>query len=277
MSSIAFHVFRAKFVKSRQGHLFRPEKTPSDIFLATIDEKPSFELYAGHYWHIGNVETYKDKTGYFAVGRTTKSIIEKFDEETKNFVEEEYEQSPYTHVLYDSEIGLLAIARKSRLAPTVNGIARKIEKLLAQAEVLKDYEIEIAIDYLRDPETFLSLLESSFAIKRFTATFGGPNPFDADEYFQKPLSVYLQKANGRKGKAIIDGDDLSHETLSRVASSVAATGNNASARIQQTKDAKQKTIYLGDNPITLNVKEDEFDKKAIIKEMQKKYKTIRSK
>jgi hypothetical protein len=31
-------------------------------------------------------------------GRTTKSIVEKFDERTGNFVEEEYEESPYTHM-----------------------------------------------------------------------------------------------------------------------------------------------------------------------------------
>jgi hypothetical protein len=188
---IDFHIFRVKLVKSAQGLLFHPEITSSQVFLSALSEKPSVELYSGHYWHIGNVEQIGEATGYFAVGRTTKSIIEKFDEETKNFVEEEYQQSPYTHVVYDAEIGLLAIARKSRLSPTVRGIARKIEKLLTLTSVVKNYEIEVAIDYLRDPQTFLALLESAYTITRFTATFGGPNPFDADEYFQKPLSIYL--------------------------------------------------------------------------------------
>ncbi len=277
MSSIEFHIFRAKFVKSKQGLLFSSEKTSSEIFQLTIDEKPSLVLNEGHYWHIGNVDKFEDSTGYFAVGRTTKTIIEKYDEGTKNFIEEEYEQSPYTHVLYDSKMGLLAIARKTRLAPTVNGIARKIEKLFSQTTVLKDFDIEVAIDYLRDPETFISLLNSAYAIKRFTATFGGPNPFDADEYFQKPLSVYLQEANGKKGKTIIDGEDLNNDTLSCVTSSVAATGNDASAKIQQIKNSKPKTIHLGTNQVTFSVQEEVFSKKAVIEEMQSKYKAVRSK
>ncbi len=276
MSILDFHIFRAKFIKSKQALLFQPDISASNIFLKAISEKPSVELYKGHYWHIGNVEKYSDGTGYFAVGRTTKSIIEKFDEETKNFVEEVYEESPYTHVLYDARIGLLAIARKSRLSLTVNGISRKIEKLFSITDVVKNYEVEVSIDYLRDPETFLSLLISAYAIKRFSATFGGPNPFDADEFFQKPLSVYLQNANGKKGKAIIDGDDLNHETLERVTTAVAASGNDASAKVIQKKDAKPKTIYLGENQITLKVEEEDFDKQHLIKEMKEKYKMVRS-
>jgi hypothetical protein len=69
---------------------------------------------------------------------------------------------------------------------------------------------------------------------------------------------------------------LNEETLTRVTSSVAATGNDASARVRQTKEAKPKTIYLGENQITFQVEEEELDKEDVIKEMQDKYRSVKS-
>jgi hypothetical protein len=116
MGTIQFHLFRAKFVRSQQVLLFHPETTASELFRMAIEERPSIQLSQGHIWHIGNVEPIAQGAGYFAVGRTTKSIIEKFDDIHKNFVEEVYEESPYTHGLFDAMLGLLAIAKKARLA-----------------------------------------------------------------------------------------------------------------------------------------------------------------
>jgi hypothetical protein len=272
---IEFHLYRAKFIKSTQISLFVEDLAPSGIFIEAIKEKPSLTLKNDYNWHIGNVEILSDNTGYFAVGRTTKSIIEKFDEITKNFIVEENEESPYTHVLYNLNIGLLAIAKKNKLAPTANGIARKIEKLFKNTEIIKNNNIEVKIDYLRDPESFIKHLKSAYAIKKFTATFTGPNPLDADELFQRPMSVYLQKANGEKGKTIIQGDDLDNDVLHEVSVSVAATGNDASANIVESKQEKRKTIYMGENQIIIKVEEEEFKKEEIIKRMNIKYKMVK--
>jgi hypothetical protein len=157
----------------------------------------------------------------------------------------------------------------------VNGIAGKLQVLLSKAKIVTDYTVSVEIDFLRDPDTFIKILAQAYSIKKFTATFGGPNPFDADELFQKPLSVYLQKANGKKGKAIVEGDDLNADTLHRVAVSVAATGNNASARLQKRKGGKANTVYLGENQIVSSVKEEDFDKKEVLKDVQDKYRSVR--
>ncbi|WP_146135151.1 hypothetical protein [Neisseria iguanae] len=85
-------------------------------------------------------------------------------------------------------------------------------------------------------------MNQAYKLFRFTITFRGPNPFDADEYFQKPLSVYLSAANGQKGRTIIDGDDLNGDVLTEVTKSSAATGNEASARIQKSPKQKATTI-----------------------------------
>lgn len=112
MVSIEYSLFRAKFIKAPQISLFDENLTPKDLFLFTLSEKPSGELRKGNIWHIGNIESFSDTTGYFAVGRTTNSTIEKFDGTTGNFVEEELEESPYTHCVFDARIGLIGIAKK---------------------------------------------------------------------------------------------------------------------------------------------------------------------
>ena len=275
MAKLEFHLFRAKFIKSMQASLFYPDMSPSEIFVKALNEKPSFEMRNGHTWHIGNIEFLNDGVGYFAVGRTTKSIVEKYDEDSKNFIVEENEESPYTHALFSSSIGLIAIAKKTKLSPKVKGIARKIETLFENAKIIRDHDVEVAIDFIRDPESFVSHLQSAYAIKRYTASFGGPNPFDADEFFQKPMSVYLQKADGKRGKIIIDGDDLNLDTLEKVTVAVASTGNDASARILAKESDKVKIIYLVENQIVKTIDEEAFDKKELISDLTTVYNNLR--
>lgn len=150
-----------------------------------------------------------------------------------------------------------------------------MQMLFEATKVVSDFEVDVEIDFLRDPDSFVKILSQAYSIKKFTASFGGPNPFDADELFQKPLSVYLQNANGRKGKATVEGEDLNSDTLRRVTASVAATGNNASARLQKKKGGKAITAYLGENQVITNVKEEDFDKPAVLEEVQAKYRTVR--
>jgi hypothetical protein len=109
--------------------------------------------------------------------------------------------------------------------------------------------LAVEIVPIPDPEDFLASLNDAYAVSKFSATFRGPNPFDADEHFQKPLSVYLSSANGEKGKAQIQGEDLNREVLQAVTRSTAATGNEASARIRKTKSQKFTTINLRGDPI----------------------------
>ncbi|WAK02483.1 hypothetical protein [Methylobacter sp. YRD-M1] len=113
MASIEYSLFRAKFIKPLQTSLLHTDLTPRDIFLRALEERTSGELRKGYIWHIGNIQYFSETKGYFAVGRTTNSTIEKFDESTGNFVEEELEKSPYTHCVFDASIGVIGIAKKA--------------------------------------------------------------------------------------------------------------------------------------------------------------------
>lgn len=276
MATIEYSLFRVKFIRPRQASFLHTDLTPQAVLLACIDEKPSAELRKGFNWHIGNVQMFEDTQGYFAFGRTTTSTIEKFNSLSGNFVEEELETSPYTHCVFDASIGLIGISKKTNLSQTTKGIATQLEKLLSLTAVVKENAITVEVRPIPDPEGFLKALSEAFRIFSFTATFRGPNPFDADEYFQRPMAVYLSSANGYKGKTTINGDDLNREVLQEVTRSTAATGNEASAKVQKSKREKAMTINLKGDPLKKKYDDDLHNPQAVLIDLAKLYKRVRS-
>lgn len=243
MSDIEYSLFKIKFIKTRQYDLFNSNYlTPRDFFILSIDEKPSFEMKNGDKWHIGNIDKFSRSTGYFAVGRTTIGKSSDFDEVSGNFIDVESEESAYTHCVFNAELGFLGIAKDSDLTG-VNTVAKHLEKLLSNSNTVKRNNITIEILPIRDPQNFLSQISAAYRVLKFTASFRSPNPFDADEHFQKPLSGYLSMSEGESGKTEIQGKNLNKEVLKEVTRSTVATGNEASARIEDS-EKKQKTIHL---------------------------------
>jgi hypothetical protein len=275
MASIEYSLFRAKFIKSSQPSLFYADLIPQQLFMLAIQEKPSAELRRGHHWHIGNTRLFSEHSGYFAIGRTTKATIEKFDETSGNFREEELDTSPYTHCVFNAQIGIIGIARKASLAPTVKGIADRIQQVLSRAPTITQSNTIVEVSPIPDPQGFLLALETAYRVPRFSATFHGRNPFDSDEYFQKPLAVYLTAANGKSGKAQIQGDDLNRDVLQSVTRSTAATGNEASATIVRNESQKAITIHLKGDPIKRTYDLEEHQPESILEDLEKLYDRVR--
>ncbi|SKC83318.1 hypothetical protein SAMN05445504_3606 [Burkholderia sp. CF099] len=276
MASIEYSLFRVKFITGRQLDLFSEGVDRLATFVAAINERPSAELRKGYLWHIGNVEIFSPSTGYFAVGRSTQKTIEKFDVDEGNFVHEETEESPFTHCVFDAKLGLLAIARKTSLGSDAKSIAQKIQLLLQATSPVFAQNLTVEILPIPDPEGFLRMLSDAYKVIRFTATFHGPNPFDADEHFQRPLSVYLQAADGTAGKAQIHGDNLNRAVLSEVTRSTAATGNEASARIIKARSERPVTINLRGDPIKRVYDENGHIPRFVIEHFIEIYRKVRA-
>lgn len=276
MANTEFSLFRIKFVKPRQTDFLHQNKSPSEFFLEALRELPSHNYGERFTWHMGNLREFSSSKGTFAIGRTSKSTVELFDEDTKKFQEAELEESPNTTCLYEAELGILVIAKKSTLSQDTIKLAEKVEQLLSNAEVIITNEIRIDVSPIPDPDGFIKRLTNANKIFRFTATFGGPNPFDADEHFQKPMSVYLSKANGIEGKTTIKGDSLDPETVVEVSKSTAATGNQASARIKRFKSSKPETIHLKGDPVKRRLDETQVDLEDILEIFIKLYHSIRN-
>lgn len=241
-----FQLFRVKLYES--PHLF-DDLTRPQILMHVLGLSPVIEPRKGVIWHIGKLQALGPDAAYFRLGKTTTSTLEVFRE--GDFVEAEFESAPYTHVIVDSAQGVAAIARKPRLAPNAEGIARQLERLLNDADWTRSRHHEFEIDPLKDPEDFLKYLRSATAVTRFVVTFTRPNPLDIDEDITGPFQRWLGTANATDGKAEIEGDDLDATKLEAVARSAAATGNNATAVLSLEEEARPVKKSLRGGPVTV--------------------------
>ncbi len=276
MPSIEYSLFRANFIKPVQQSFLHDNLTSREVFIRAINDRPLAELRKGYTWHIGNFDTFTDSAGYFAIGRTTKATIKKFDEKTGNFLEEELSTSLYTHCVYDASIGFVGIARKNSLAGTAKGIASMLERLFSHTNTVLQNEITVEIAPIPDPDGFLKALTNAHRVTKFSATFRGPNPFDADEHFQRPLAFLCSKAQAAKGKAQVQGEDLNRDVLKGIARSTAATGNEASAMIVTLKGHKAHRVNLSGDPIKRRYDEMDHDPKQVLEDLINLYKKVRT-
>lgn len=274
MGTREYHLYRAKFIKPAQLPLLAENQSSMDIFLKSIHDKPEYTLSSGSEWHIGNVKLFDDFSGSFAVGRTTKTTVEKFDKDSGDFIDELDDSGPYTVVIFDARIGLIGIAKKSKLAPNASSIARRIKDLLSTTKTAIDTGVEVRVDVIPDPEDFLDKLRGAYSIRKFRATFTGPNPVDADELFQKPLSVYAQNMGASSGTLEVIGEALNEEVAESVAKSTAATGNTASARVVPSKGNKPKNIKMKGDAIVVTV-DEEATNTQVLEQMHEEYTRVR--
>lgn len=239
-----FYIFRIKLIFPFQVSLHHDKLERSELLTASIQSKPSARLRGKSQWRIGNVEMFSRTRGVFAIGRTTNSKVEKYDETRRQFFEEELDSSPFTQVVFDSELGMCAIAKKPRLSTNILTIARQLRVLLQYTTIIRKNEIQVLVDPIPDPQDFIRRLKEAYAIKRFTITFSRPNPFDVDRFFQKPMTVYLEATDGEDGRTTISGKKLDAEVCSDVTRSVAATGNTAEARLVREKGRRPEKVTL---------------------------------
>ena len=188
---IRFQLFRLRLFKSPT--LFNENLDRIELLKKVINERPSAELRKGYWWHIGNVEAIDNKGAYFALGRTTKSIVELYDTETRNFVIDEHPESPYTHSYIDFPLQVLAIGYKPRLAPYTRTIAKQLENLLNFQESLKWERVTADIAPLSDPRDFLTHIKIAAVVQNFTAEITLPNLFDAHEDFENLTKSLLRQ------------------------------------------------------------------------------------
>lgn len=274
---LKFQLFRIKVYLPLQLDGLTPPKSRSQILNTAIESVPSAELRRGQTWHIGNVLKIDEGGLYFRVGKTTRATNEVY--QSGNFLDEEYETSPYTHAVVDLDLEVCAIAQKTRLSPTAKGIANQLGKLLNGTDIVRTQAVKVEVDDIPDPEGFISQLQKAFSISTFWITFSRPNPFDVNDDFIKPVQKLLNESNGAKGKMELKGENLSEGPLEELARSAASTGNDAAAIIQTRPKAKKVKRFLKRNPVILQYDDlTELEKKKqLLHEVKGKYQTVRGK
>ena len=273
----AFYLFRLKAIRSKQSPLFKSDVTRREFIEALLEEKPSAEIRAGYVWHIGNVRKIKKDGLIFAVGRTTKSNKEQFDETSGDFKEIIDVESPFTYAVYDSKYSVIAIALKTKLSPTAKGIARSLQTLLNGHSYTRDNEIRIEIAEISDPEGFIEQILKAYSVVEFSLEFTEPNPFDVEKDFHEPMEKLLEETGGEKGKTKIQGEELDKEILEELSRSAASTGNDVSAKLKKEEDQKPVTRHMKGDLVSVSVEDQNIPEQAeqILSQTRNTYLSVR--
>ena len=227
-----FVLFRVKFIRDHQKDMLDDEASPETIFLQAINEKPSTKLNRGAEWKLSNISQIGTDGGAFAVGRISQANTDKYDFQTDEFVEATDYQGPFSTILYDRTLGVVAIEDKNKVNSNVGATANRLQDLLESTEAVKTRKVRCEVDDIFDPQGFIQKLRNSTHVLKFRATFTGPNPTDVDAMFQKPLEVYASATKADKGVIEVTGSNLDKEILIDITRSNAATGNRVTARIE---------------------------------------------
>jgi hypothetical protein len=234
-------LFRLKVVQPIQRTVWSREGWDRPRLIEdALQKTPERKSRGGSVWHVGNLEKLDDFGWYFRFGRTSRATLPFFDSATRSFVEQDYDSAPYTHAVVDSRLGLCALARKTQLAHSTGQIANQLEKLLNDTSIAYTTGVRFSLEAIKDPQEFIDQLKGALAILSFGITFGRPNPFDANELFQKPMEQLLDEAHGAEGQTTIEGEALDPDVLTELTRSAAATGNDAEAVIV-TPDTQRRS------------------------------------
>lgn len=237
-----YYLYRVKFTRDHQKEIFDDGASASEIFSESIISKPSVKLNRGGEWRLANLTEVGTDGGYFVVGRISKSKADKFDFSKELFFEDEDYQGPFARVYFNKKLGIIAIEDKSKVNSKVDATADRVKKLLLSTNAVKNRKVRCEVEEIRDPEGFVRQVLSCDKVLGFSSHFTGPNPIDADQYFQKPLEVYADLMKASQGKIQVQGPNLDKEMVVAAARTSASTANGASARIQ--KGSVKKTIPL---------------------------------
>ena len=275
---LEFHLFRLKVHFPSQADAFE-EPTParSRLVWDVVESRPAAELRKGYEWHIGNVRKVDSGAVYFALGRITKTSVPLFDPDRKDFQRVEFDQAPYTHVVADVASEVVAIARNSRLSPSVPGIARQLAKLMRESDPAVKLRCHFEVLPIRDPEDFIEYIRRAWAVTRFKMAFGRPNPIDVEQLFHAPMERLLEESNGDRGATVVRGEALNQDLVEDLARSAAASGTSASASVRPAKGAAVRRRSLSDSSLTFGHEEPLTEplREALIERMRQLYRRVR--
>jgi hypothetical protein len=271
---IDLNLFRIKVFPSAQRE-FWGDLTPPEILKRVVSSLPSGEFRRGNVWHIGNIQIIDSDWTYFRLGKASRTKLEMYS--NGNFVDAEFEAAPYTHVLVHYPLEIVAIARKPKLSPNVLHIADRLRRLFAYSPPAVELRTHFEISAINDPQTFINLLKTSYAITRFSYEFDRKNIFDVDKDFFAPLEKTISAVNGKSGIAVLKGDALKSDPLEAIARSAASTGNEVSATIKRGRTSKKVRKKMKGNPATVQVADlsDVDDMKKAATETMVKYEQVR--
>lgn len=266
-----FELFRVLLEEPPQKEMFEQFPIREEILNTVLITKPSIALRQTVKWHIGNVVTSTEWI-HFLIGKSSLKKQEHLDPESGDFVIMNGEESPFTYGMLHPATGLVAIAKKSKLAAQTTTVARRFKSILESTNVIVESNYNVRIKFLPDPQKFRTAIKEAYAVKSVNFTISPSNPLDIDSRIHLPSKKFVDETLADEGKFSVKGKSLNKKVVIETTNSVALVGDDASALIQKRKNEKSTRIHLNGDPSKVTIKESQVgtvEAEAIVTEAYK--------
>ena len=287
-----FYFFRLKLVNKRDQFALT-ELNRGELLLKIIKLRPNDFVRKGIEWIMANTEEIDPKSIFFKFGRLTRKSRDKYDPQTRMFVETEDDIVESTKCLYDSSNQVLAIEKCSD-TPLPTTLAKYITYIInnIQDGPLFQYLASPERDFLKlcncqadpipNPMDFIDSLSSAFRITQFDITFFRKNPIDFDALLEKPKQTFHEATEGETSRAGVSSEEgLKSQVLMDLAHAAAATGSNATAKIQKHPNYRSETIVMNTKSNIAHIDIEDINTKnmqdliELLNKIREEYKKIR--
>ena len=277
-SVTAIHLFRCKAEPRRQIDAFAKSLPSSDIVALAFLKRPTTRVPRGATWHIGNTTETKDRGLFFALGREAIVKAQHFDDGRREFREVEETQSPFTVGVYDRDTQATGILVKAGVSLSAREVSNKLEILLNSSGVAREYNAEIVVDFIPDPQGFIQALTNAVRITRFEFDFSPPNPPDHELLIQRPLKDFAARVHAIDGTTVVRGASLEAEPLIELTHALASTGDNATANVEMRKGGGIIRRNLNTNALREPVEAElhESASEALLRAVRRAYQNVRN-
>lgn len=229
------------------GHQAIAERGRPALLREAIKSATRWEVRQGSIWSVARAQDVDETALHFKFGRHRKMVlpfpVESPSADATDYVEREVDLWPHTDIIVDVQLALCAIGRKPELAEETTTIARALEVVLTTSPTARDSNLEIKASPIDDPQEFLERLRSAFSVKKLWVTIQRPNPFDVEQDFHLPTERVLAEMGGQEARVVWSGKNLNSKNpeVEKIVESVARSGGDYGATIQETQDPRSKT------------------------------------
>ncbi|QJE72966.1 hypothetical protein HHL28_07590 [Aerophototrophica crusticola] len=267
-----FHLYRFQIFPT-QTDMFDKTPRPQDILREMVESKPERQLKTKT-WLIGNYESLFDSMCFFKFGKKSHIKVPKYKDGV--FSEYDDEATPFTEIFLDYETEVCAIARKSRVAESANGIARQLTAVLLLSPVVEKFGVQFYLEPMRDPQGLIERLSQNVEIHKFYFTVRKPNIIDMSD-FTNPLKHLTKAMRGDTTTAVVDGVGLKNDFAVGLTREAAASGQDAGAVYREVGSKRKHKKSLSKNPVLVRATEEEVaeQKHQIARRINKAYEDTR--
>lgn len=278
--TLTYYLYRVRLYPPQQGMLFSGQFDRLALLRAAIVSSPTVRLRKTIEWHVGNVEEIGEHAIYFRMGKTTRRIRGVFDSNRSEFLDQEIEDAPYSHIVLDRRLQVAIISRNTKLAPDARALGKRLSRLLGEARPIQEAGAVCEVVPIRDPKSFLQALKSAYVVRRFSVEILRPNPWDVDEDFIKPAEKSVESLNGERGQVtVVSGpsQDLDRDKLEPITRSAAASGVNVKMSYKEKQRSKTKIRSLRDSVVSVDLPVDDVNKNgaSVLEALQSAYGAVR--